>query len=56
MKPQQCLFHDAARDKVKRGIERLAEAVKVTLGQCGRTVILERDYGAPHPGCSVSKF
>lgn len=47
MKPKQLLFHDAARDKVRRGIETLAEAVKVTLGPRGRTVILERDFGSP---------
>lgn len=47
MTAKQLIFHDAARDKVRRGIETLAEAVKVTLGPRGRTVILERDYGSP---------
>lgn len=47
MKPKQLIFHDEARDKIRRGVDALAEAVKVTLGPRGRTVILERDYGAP---------
>ena len=47
MKPKQLLFHDAARDKIRRGMDALAEAVKVTLGPRGRTVILEREFGPP---------
>lgn len=47
MKPKQLIFHDEARDKIRHGVDALAEAVKVTLGPRGRTVILERDYGAP---------
>ena len=47
MPAKQLLFHDAARDKIRRGVDALAEAVKVTLGPRGRTVILERDFGPP---------
>ena len=47
MKAKQIVFHDAARDKIRRGVDALAEAVKVTLGLRGRTVILERDFGPP---------
>jgi chaperonin GroEL len=47
MNPKQLVFHDAAREKIKRGVDALAEAVKVTLGPRGRTVILERDFGPP---------
>lgn len=47
MKPKQLVFHDAAREKIRRGVDALAEAVKVTLGPRGRTVILERDFGPP---------
>ena len=36
-----------ARERIKRGVDALAEAVKVTLGPRGRTVILERDFGPP---------
>jgi chaperonin GroEL len=47
MAAKQLLFHDAARERIRRGVDALAEAVKVTLGPRGRTVILERDFGAP---------
>ena len=47
MKYKELIFHDAARDKIRRGVDTLAEAVKVTLGPRGRTVILERDFGPP---------
>lgn len=47
MQPKQLLFHDAARAKIRSGVDALAEAVKVTLGPRGRTVILERDFGPP---------
>ncbi len=47
MPAKQLIFHEAARDKIRRGVDILADAVKVTLGPRGRTVILERDYGAP---------
>jgi chaperonin GroEL len=47
MTAKQLVFHEAARDKIRRGVDAMAEAVKVTLGPRGRTVILERDYGPP---------
>ncbi len=47
MSAKQLLFHNAARERLRRGVEALAQAVMVTLGPRGRTVILERDYGAP---------
>jgi len=47
MTAKQLLFHDDARDKIRRGVDALAEAVRVTLGPRGRTVILERDFGPP---------
>ena len=47
MPARQLIFHEAARDKIRRGVDILADAVKVTLGPRGRTVILERDFGAP---------
>lgn len=47
MPAKQLLFQDAARDKIRRGVDALAEAVKVTLGPRGRTVILEREFGPP---------
>jgi len=44
---RQLLFRDDARDRIRRGIDILAQAVEVTLGPRGRTVILDRDYGPP---------
>jgi chaperonin GroEL len=58
MSAKQLLFHDEARDKIRRGVDALAEAVKVTLGPRGRTVILERDFGSPqivNSGVMVAK-
>lgn len=47
MSAKQVLFHDAARAKILEGVNVLADAVKVTLGPRGRTVVLERSYGQP---------
>jgi len=47
MKARPLLFRDAARDKLCRGVDALAEAVKVTMGPRGRTVILDREFGPP---------
>ena len=41
------VFHDDARERLRRGVRQLAAAVGVTLGPRGRTVILERDWGGP---------
>jgi chaperonin GroEL len=47
MTAKQLIFHDAAGEKIRWGVDALAETVKVTLGPRGRTVILERDFGPP---------
>ena len=47
MAVKQLLFGQDARDKIRRGIDALADAVKVTLGPRGRTVLLDRDFGGP---------
>ena len=47
MAAKQLLFGQDARDKIRRGVDALADAVKVTLGPRGRTVILDRDFGPP---------
>jgi chaperonin GroEL len=55
---KKILFNDEARTKIKNGVNILADAVKVTLGPCGRNVILEKKYGAPvitKDGVSVAK-
>ncbi len=51
-------FHDSARERVVKGVNTLANAVKVTLGPKGRNVVLERSFGAPlitKDGVSVAK-
>src|SRR5512133_2771100 len=51
-------FDSDARTKLKRGVDKLANAVKVTLGPKGRNVILEKKFGAPtvtKDGVSVAK-
>lgn len=47
MVAKQIIYREDARDKIRQGAGALADAVKVTLGPRGRTVILERDFGPP---------
>ena len=52
------LFNMDAREQLKRGVDELANAVKVTLGPKGRNVIIEKKFGAPHitkDGVTVAK-
>jgi len=44
---KQMLFDEQARRSLKRGVDTLADAVKVTLGPRGRNVVLDKKYGAP---------
>jgi chaperonin GroEL len=44
---KEILYNIEARDKLKKGVDALADAVKVTLGPKGRNVILDKSYGAP---------
>ena len=44
---KQLLFSEKARAALKKGVDKLADAVKITLGPRGRAVILEKGYGAP---------
>jgi chaperonin GroEL len=44
---KQIIFDETARRSLKRGIDRLAEAVKVTLGPKGRNVVLDKKFGSP---------
>lgn len=51
-------FNIDARDELKKGVDALANAIKVTLGPKGRNVIIEKKFGAPHitkDGVSVAK-
>ncbi len=51
-------YNVEAREALKRGVDQLADAVKVTLGPKGRNVIIDKKYGAPHitkDGVTVAK-
>jgi chaperonin GroEL len=55
---KQILFDDAARAKMRDGIEKLARTVRVTLGPAGRNVILQKSFGSPSvtkDGVTVAK-
>ena len=56
--PKQLEFEAAARDALKRGVDQLADAVKVTLGPRGRNVVLDKKFGSPtvtKDGVTVAK-
>ncbi|MEL6210524.1 MAG: TCP-1/cpn60 chaperonin family protein, partial [Pseudomonadota bacterium] len=51
-------FHTDARERMLKGVNTLADAVKVTLGPKGRNVVLDKSFGAPRitkDGVSVAK-
>src|SRR3712207_6699467 len=55
---KEILFNIDARDQLKKGVDALANAVKITLGPKGRNVIFEKKFGAPHitkDGVTVAK-
>ena len=55
---KQIIYNQKARESLKKGIDKLANAVKVTLGPKGRAVVLERTYGAPivtRDGVTIAK-
>ncbi len=56
--PKQILFDEKARHAVKRGIDQVANAVRITLGPKGRNVLLGKTYGAPqitNDGVTIAK-
>ena len=58
MAAKQIAFDNDAREQILRGVQKLAKAVKVTLGPSGRVVILEKSFGAPNvtkDGVTVAK-
>ncbi len=58
MAAKEVKFHGDARDRMLRGVDILANAVKVTLGPKGRNVVLDKSYGAPRitkDGVTVAK-
>lgn len=55
---KELLFGEEARRALERGVDKLADAVKVTLGPKGRNVVLEKSYGAPtitNDGVSIAR-
>ncbi len=58
MAAKKIAFGTEAREAIKQGVNKLADAVKVTLGPCGRNVVLEKSFGSPtvtKDGVSVAK-
>ncbi|MFZ4643605.1 MAG: chaperonin GroEL [Phycisphaerales bacterium] len=58
MTAKQISYDNDARERILRGVQKLAKAVKVTLGPSGRVVILEKSFGAPtvtKDGVTVAK-
>jgi chaperonin GroEL len=58
MAAKEILFDSKAREKLKRGVDKLANAVKVTLGPKGRNVVIEKSFGSPiitKDGVTVAK-
>lgn len=58
MAAKEVLFSTIAREKMLRGVDILADAVKVTLGPKGRNVVIEKSFGSPHitkDGVTVAK-
>jgi chaperonin GroEL len=58
MAAKQIAYDNDARERILRGVQKLAKAVKVTLGPSGRVVVLEKSFGAPtvtKDGVTVAK-
>ncbi len=58
MAAKKIVFDMEAREAIRRGVKQLARAVKVTLGPCGRNVVLEKSFGSPtvtKDGVTVAK-
>jgi chaperonin GroEL len=58
MATKDIAFHADARERILRGVQKLAHAVKITLGPSGRVVVLEKSFGAPtvtKDGVTVAK-
>ncbi len=55
---KQIIFNEDARKKLKSGVDKVANAVKITIGPRGRNVVLDKGYGAPtitNDGVSIAK-
>jgi len=55
---KQIVFNNKAREALKRGVDKVADSVRITLGPRGRNVVIEKSYGAPsitNDGVSIAK-
>ena len=55
---KQIIFNEQARQAIKRGVDKLADAVKITLGPRGRNVVLDKGFGSPqicNDGVTIAK-
>src|ERR1035441_6504341 len=55
---KQIIFSEDARKKLKAGVDKVADAVKITIGPRGRNVVLDKGYGSPtitNDGVSIAK-
>src|SRR3982750_4445030 len=58
MSAKEITYSETARDAIRAGVDKLANAVKVTLGPKGRNVVIEKSFGAPtitKDGVTVAK-
>ena len=58
MAAKKIAFGTDARAAIQKGVKKLAKAVKITLGPCGRNVVLEKSFGSPtvtKDGVTVAK-
>jgi chaperonin GroEL len=56
--PKQIIFNEEARKKLKIGVDKVADAVKITIGPRGRNVVLDKGYGSPtitNDGVSIAR-
>ena len=55
---KEIIYNNDAREQLRKGVDALANAVKVTLGPKGRNVVIDKKFGAPHitkDGVTVAK-
>src|SRR3989338_323598 len=55
---KQVIFSDEAREALKRGVDKVARAVRITLGPKGRNAVIDKGYGAPmitNDGVTIAK-
>ncbi len=55
---KQIIYSDKARDALKRGVDKVADSVRITIGPRGRNVVIEKSFGAPmitNDGVSIAK-